>query len=419
MHQKQFTLLPKFFGGVTTNVEIFKGRDLTPPFVATLKVEIPAMTLSIEYDKKVSLTTIVCIVFEIARIILKHILEQINEMLVEEYCGKRYERGKEYRNGYAKRTIVTLLGEITLNLARIRGKGIPLYDLIEFESKRKYQSDIKAISVESALRMTYRDARDEINRFTLAPSHQTAEYVQELGERIGRDLKASIYFAEDSTKLHSSRKIELTMFEGENVVVVKAGKKERKRAERKLRGLIALADTDTRLKFKERQIDLIHVWKEVNYKLWEHSVDLKTRKQYVKEVKGILLRLKNSLDKPDLKSRIIEAEKALNEFLEEMETKGYWRVSNFFRKHMKSILLFAYKKLEGITIPWHNNKMERKMGEIAKRMKNKWMKWSERGAENLGNLLMKMRCEKEVYESFIVEVMRLDRNIKWEVNLHL
>ena len=41
------------------------------------------------------------------------------------------------------------------------------------------------------------------------------------------------------------------------------------------------------------------------------------------------------------------------------------------------------------------------MGEIAKRMKNKWMKWSERGAENLGNLLMKMRCEKDVYESFI------------------
>ncbi|MBO8180766.1 MAG: hypothetical protein H0Z19_09890 [Archaeoglobus sp.] len=63
--------------------------------------------------------------------------------------------------------------------------------------------------------------------------------------------------------------------------------------------------------------------------------------------------------------------------------------------------------------------MERKMGEIAKRMKNRWMKWSERGAENLGNLLMKMRYERGSYESFIVEIMRLDRNIKWEVNLHL
>ncbi|WP_456468250.1 hypothetical protein [Archaeoglobus sp.] len=63
--------------------------------------------------------------------------------------------------------------------------------------------------------------------------------------------------------------------------------------------------------------------------------------------------------------------------------------------------------------------MERKMGEIAKRMKNKWMKWSEREAENLGNLLMKMRFERASYESFIDEVMKLDKDIRWEVNLHL
>ena len=38
--------------------------------------------------------------------------------------------------------------------------------------------------------------------------------------------------------------------------------------------------------FKERQIDLIHVWREVNYKLWQHGVDIETRKRYVNEVKG-------------------------------------------------------------------------------------------------------------------------------------
>ena len=112
------------------------------------------------------------------------------------------------------------------------------------------------------------------------------------------------------------------------------------------------------------------------------------------EVKGTLLRLKNSLDKPDLEGRIKEAEKALNEFAEEMESKGYWRVSRFFRKHMKNFLLFAYKRLEGINIPWHNNRMERKMGEIAKRM-NKWMSWSARGAKNLLNLLLRRYAERE------------------------
>jgi len=44
-------------------------------------------------------------------------------------------------------------------------------------------------------------------------------------------------------------------------------------------------------------IDLIHVWREVNYKFWQHNVDMEARKRYVNEVKGILLRLKNSIDK--------------------------------------------------------------------------------------------------------------------------
>ncbi|WP_456468249.1 hypothetical protein [Archaeoglobus sp.] len=98
-----------------------------------------------------------------------------------------------------------------------------------------------------------------------------------------------------------------------------------------------VGDADRRLSFEERQIDLIHVWREVNYKLWQHGVDLETRKRYVNEVKGILLRLKNSV-KPDLKSRIKKAEKTLNEFAEEMESKGYWRVTRFFRKHKKNVL---------------------------------------------------------------------------------
>mgnify|MGYP000442139024 CR=1 FL=1 len=49
------------------------------------------------------------------------------------------------------------------------------------------------------------------------------------------------------------------MFEGENVVV-RAGK-ERMKTEKELNGLIALGDADRQLNaFKERQIDLIHVW---------------------------------------------------------------------------------------------------------------------------------------------------------------
>ena len=172
--------------------------------------------------------------------------------------------------------------------------------------------------------MTYRDVRDEVNRFTSSPSHQTIwRYTQELGEKVERELSVNVFFAEDSTKLHSwNGKVELTVFEGENVVV-RVNREERMRMEEELSGLIALGDADKRLSFKERQIDLIHVWREVNYKLWQHNVDLETRKRYVNEVKGILLRLKNSLGNLT-EERIRKAEKALNEFVEEMESKGYW-----------------------------------------------------------------------------------------------
>ena len=90
-------------------VETFKGRDTIPPCVK-LELHIPA---------------IVAIVYEIARVILKHILEQINEMEVEKYCGKRYERAKSLRNGKRRSKIVTLLGEVILSLKESEVKECP------------------------------------------------------------------------------------------------------------------------------------------------------------------------------------------------------------------------------------------------------------------------------------------------------
>ncbi|RLI85284.1 MAG: hypothetical protein DRO98_07245, partial [Archaeoglobales archaeon] len=146
-------------------------------------------------------------------------------------------------------------------------------------------------------------------------------------------------------------KLEVKVVAGRSVIVgVNEGYQGMRERYEIRAAVVGDADKDLNC-FEERQIDLIHVWREVNYKLWQHGVDLETRKRYVNGVKGILLRLKNSLDKPDLESRIKKAEKALNEFAEEMESKGYWRVSRFFKRHMKGILLFAYKKLEGIAIP--------------------------------------------------------------------
>ena len=75
------------------------------------------------------------------------------------------------------------------------------------------------------------------------------------------------------------------------------------------------------------------------------GVDLDRRKEYVNEVKKILLSLKNSLE----------------EDLEEgMQNKGFGRYQSF-SEITQGIFSFAYKKLKGIDIPWYNNRMERLM----------------------------------------------------------
>ncbi len=404
-------------------VENFKDGGLAPPGMP-LELKIPAMTVSVDYHKKVPITSFVGVAFEIGRKALKYMLEELNEMEVERYCGKQYERGSDYsRNGQRGRTIVTSLGEVALDLTRVRGKelSIPLYDVVDFESKRKYQSDVKGISVDSAVKMTYRDSRDEVNRFTSSPSHQSIwRYVQEEAD----DLKESevtynTYFSTDDTKLHSrGKKLKLTLVEGDNIEVRVNQEHEQIKKELNL-DEIAIGDAAKELQcFDERQIDLLHVFTEVNHKLWEHGVDLNTRKWYVNEIRKTLLWLKNSLDKPDLKKRIDKASKRIRSFIKEMDRQGYWKAANFFTKYGRNILLFAYKKLQGIEIPWHNNHMERRMGEISKRMKNKWMTWTPKGAENMATLVTKRTCQRKTYEKFISRIMK-NEDIKWEVNLHL
>ena len=380
-----------------------------------LQIEIPLqLTVDIQ-NKKIPIQELTSALKGIEAAILGRVLEEIDSVLITS-MQKGYGKNDYHKHSKEERTIVTQVGKTTFSVTRVKEKSsgrtfCPLYNLIEFDERRLYQPDIAAIAVDYALSML-KESRQRVERITDSPSHLTIwRRVQELGmEGEKESFEYESFVSADGTKLHvnpksGSGKLDVKVIAGRSVIVgVNEGYKEMKENHDIKAAVVGDADKDLSC-FEERQIDLIHVWREVNYKLWQHGVDLETRKRYVNEVKGILLRLKNSLDKSDLKSRIKKAEKALSEFAEEMESKGYWRVSRFFKRHMKNILLFAYRRLEGIAIPWHNNWMERLMGEIAKRMKNKWMSWSARGARNLLNLLLRRYAEKERYESFIRELV--------------
>jgi len=61
------------------------------------------------------------------------------------------------------------------------------------------------------------------------------------------------------------------------------------------------------------------------------------------------------------------------------------------------MVTFAMLAAKHVRVPYTNNLIERLMGEIVKRVKNKWMHWSTKGLENLLNILLARYCNASLY----------------------
>ncbi|HEC57684.1 MAG TPA: hypothetical protein ENI32_07415 [Candidatus Syntrophoarchaeum butanivorans] len=80
----------------------------------------------------------------------------------------------------------------------------------------------------------------------------------------------------------------------------------------------------------------------MNYKLWEHGVDLDTGKEYVNEVKKILLSLKNSLEE-DLEEGMQNKDSGMYQSFSEI-TQGIF--SCLLTRNSKALIF------HGITTGW-------------------------------------------------------------------
>jgi transposase-like protein len=61
--------------------------------------------------------------------------------------------------------------------------------------------------------------------------------------------------------------------------------------------------------------------------------------------------------------------------------------------------------MKHVRVPYTNNLIERLMGEIAKRIKNKWMHWSTIGLENLLSILLARYCNARLYSEMKVKYL--------------
>jgi hypothetical protein len=157
---------------------------------------------------------------------------------------------------------------------------------------------------------------------------------------------------------------------------------------------------------RKYQIDFIHFIRDIGYKLWkDNTLNLDTRKNMKKYAEEIIYKLKNQTkkyakNKKALKIKINEAVDKLKEFSEYSHEINCKKTAEFVNKHSNTVVTFAILTVEGKSIPWNSNIIERLMGEIQKRCKHKWMRWTTQGQETLLNLILTRYTNPENYKEF-------------------
>ncbi len=156
------------------------------------------------------------------------------------------------------------------------------------------------------------------------------------------------------------------------------------------------------------QLCLLHVARAVNFKLWKQSqhIPTKVRLSLVRDLAGILFRLVRSVKRhllsPNpawLRRRITQALKALDIYAARLKAEGCASAAGFVSRSVQEMVVFARLALEHVRIPYTVNLMERLMGEVAKRVKNRWAHWSEKGLNNLLTLLLVRYTNRNLYKS--------------------
>ena len=383
---------------------------------------------------------------EIEKLILAEFIGEFGEIITTELCGEKYKHDKkDYRYGRAGksgRKIITMVGELDFNVDKIRDKVTgeifkPLLPMLGIEPYKNFQDDISFVSTGIATKSTYRDTIYIMKNFlkkSLSPSTINRRVI-EIGKEIkefmkdkNKDNKETYdYFYADGTKSHSQEnrykndiKVAMTTNNQNEKIFLSCSVNESwNELNQEINEInvlnhdaVLVADGEPELKNKlttgkrKYQIDYIHFIRDIRYNLWkDNKLNLDTRKNMVKKAEKIIYKLKNQIDKYKdnkkiLKEKINKAVDKLKQFSEYLYELGCEKTAKFIKKHSNHIVTFAILQTEGKNIPWNSNIIERLMGEIQKRCKHKWMRWTTQGQESILNLIITRYTNPQNYTEF-------------------
>lgn len=367
--------------------------------------------------------------------VLKKAIVKLQSELVLELCGPTFLRDpkrKFGRAGTTNRTLLTRHGKVEFKLAKVRdleNNSIfrPLLLYVGVEPRKRIVDDLVFECAEAATYLTYRDSKTVIENLTSAEVSRCRihDCVKEVGEFINeerrRTLSVDVDLIEgDGTKCHGlgGKKNEVNVILGKNQESGEKSllgldvNKDWKETALQFKGKadVAVSDNEPSLrnalleKATDYQACVRHCVGDVRFYLWNAGLPKEMRKEVAKKLIGILEVLRNSVrrhfvdkDFDRLQWRIGWTLSELNRLSRELLSDGLETVARFIRHAANYLVTFARLAMKKISIPITNNLVERLMGEVAKRIKHKWMHWSTRGLENLLNILLARYCNRRVY----------------------
>lgn len=371
--------------------------------------------------------------------ILEAALNKHQEELTDRLCGERYSRVENRpfkRAGTTRRTLVTRHGNLTLRVIKVRsaetgGIFTPLLLDLGVEPRRRIVDDLVLESAEAATLLTYRDTVKVIESLTEAQTsrHRVHRYVQKVGSYVGEGRRKAVpakvdVMYGDGTKTHGlgGGKNEVNVVLGRDgdtgckhllsLEVNKAWPMVAEGLTTKASLLVSDADRPMRnalrCKADSYQLCVNHAVKEAGNHLWRAGLPKAERRLILGRLRLILRILRSSVKKHlvdkdygRLRWRISWTLDELAGLADELAAQGLVYTAGFIRRSANYVVTYARLALRDLRVPYTNNLIERLMGEVAKRVKNRWMHWSTAGLENLLNILLVRYCDGNLYSSLM------------------
>ncbi len=410
-------------------------------------------TISIDDHKTIPLATLAEFLTDqnVESVLLEELVESLDASRVEALCGQKHAHGngnqRFQRAGTDTRTAVTTAGEHEFTLHYVEDTAAdhdessyfrPVEDVLGFDGQNRYQQDIAAKSVDLATSLSYRDAADHGDGIGPMPSPTTInrrarEYGSKLKQFLpecvaGTDTDAVIadvtkcHSQDDDRSYHSAQATlgEDTAEESRSLLDLSVNTDWDETAA-DLDDINAVTDDATVVsdadegivtaftdETRDHQLDLVHVGRTLDYNLWDDGVfSLDRRNKIVSEVIDEVFHLKNSVTKhrPEeefaaIHERIARTTERIEKTAWQLEQFGSEKAAGYLRRWLPSIVTFAEHAVKGFEVPWTSNPVERLMGEVSKRCKNQWMRWTADGLKALLQLRLVKYADPAYYQLF-------------------